>query len=82
LVSDAGLAVIVTGPEIVCAPEGVILNFGGFSLPAQAARIRDTVANIRVRIDVSAKIWAVKMSGTLLFLGSRPLSTTRRTIIR
>jgi hypothetical protein len=46
LVSDAGLAVTVTGPEIVCGPEGVILNVGGFSLPAQAARIRDTAANI------------------------------------
>ena len=60
LLSDAGLAVTVTGPEIVWAPEGVMVNVGGVPLPAQAARIRDTAANIRVRIDVSAKIWAVK----------------------
>src|SRR5882724_2004773 len=76
LASDAGLAVTVTGPETICAPEGVILNVVGVSLPAQAARTRDTAANIRVRIDVSAKIWAVKNVGHSLFLGSRSLSTS------
>jgi hypothetical protein len=82
LVSDAGLAVIVTGPETVCAPEGEILNVGGVSLPAQAARIRDTAANIRVRIDVSAKIWAVKTVGHSPFPWKSPAVNFSRTIIR
>jgi hypothetical protein len=82
LVSDAGLAVTVTGPEIAWAPEGVILNVGGASLPAQAARIRDTAANIRVRIDVSAKIWAVKNVGHSPFPWKSPAVNFGRTIIR
>src|ERR1700716_2340923 len=80
LVSDAGLAVIVTGPVTVCGPEGVILNVVGASLPAQAARIRDTAANIRVRIDVSAKIWAVKV-GHSPFPWKSPAVNFSRTII-
>src|SRR5712664_3749838 len=67
LVSDAGLAVVVTGPETVCAPEGVMLNAGGVSLPPQAARIRDTAAKIRVRIDVSAKMWGCQKCRALSF---------------
>src|SRR6267143_5477232 len=82
LVSDAGLAVIVTGPETVCAPEGVMLKVGGVSLPPQPARIRDTAANIRVRIDVSAKIWAVKNVGHSPFPWKSPAVNCWRTISR
>src|SRR5437016_4878435 len=54
LASSAGLAVIVTGPDTVWLPLGLMVRVGAGSPPKQAARIRDTAPNIRVRIDVSA----------------------------
>src|SRR6266850_2671117 len=82
LASDAGLAVMVTGPETVCAPEGEMLNVGGDPLPSQAARIRDTAANIRVRIDVSAKNLAVKNVGHSPFPWKSPAVNCSKTMIR
>ena len=82
LLSDAGLAVIVTGPETICGPEGEMLNVGGDSLPPQAARIRDTAANIRVRIDVSAKNLAVKNVGHSPFPWKSPAVNCCKTMIR
>jgi hypothetical protein len=73
----AGLAVISCGP---CSagwfPLGVIVSIGWGSFPAQAARITDTAANIRLRIDVSAKNELRQCRAESLFLGCCPLSTT------
>src|SRR3954467_6413488 len=51
--NSTGLAVISTGPEIVCEPVGERVNVGCGSLFEQAARRTEATANIRVRIDFS-----------------------------
>src|SRR6266850_2232471 len=79
---NVALAVISVGPEMVCAPLGLMLSVTGVSsLPEHAVKIKDTAARIRVRIDASAQVDhapATKLSGTLLFLGSVLLSTIVR----
>jgi hypothetical protein len=54
LAIDTGEAVMVTGPDAAWFPDGLMVSVGWGSLPAQAARITDAAANIRVRIEVSA----------------------------
>ena len=53
--SCGGLAVMSTGAEIVCAPDGEMLKVGWGSLPAQATMKTQAAANIRVRMDISAR---------------------------
>ncbi len=76
--SGSGVAVISVGPEMFCAPLGLMLRVTGvWSLLEHAVKIKDTAARIRVRIDASAQVHhaPTKLSGTLLFPGSVDLST-------